>query len=407
MSECGWNNPGPYTNQIINNIDSKHKSSVSITILPLKSVPGLYTHCEPAQYGAQRGSWHHTWPFLQPIQLPSGHVKLSLHGFSIFFSQNKMTVRITSLNHITENFRFLSRTADEALVSPQDDATAVIKLFIPAKGIKWCVAGTHDIFDIDMGAQKRSTDRIEDHRLQAGFKIQDETVKLQDMKPAFLPIYDDDELEDPEHDFDKENLLGEPLFFEGEAWPLDASGRSFSFYAQFWDPDKFYGEFIQIFIADLETGGDAPEVYIRHLTQKDFDTKRVIRIPTPADVPNADLRHRLLARKSDYPMEIIGWEIRDTFYSAPVKERLTARGLGFKLPKKLHMIGYHTVEAPELIGTEEEDDIPLQLGGVPASAQGNDFSQDDVYFNDIYNSQWGDSGVLHYTSDGRGTGDMA
>lgn len=44
MFECGWNNPGPYTNQIINNIDSRHMISVSMTILPLKSVPGLYIH---------------------------------------------------------------------------------------------------------------------------------------------------------------------------------------------------------------------------------------------------------------------------------------------------------------------------------------------------------------------------
>lgn len=321
-----------------------------------------------------------------------------------------MTVHITSLNRISEHFRLVSRTASEALVSPQDDATAVIKLFAPAKGSKWYVAGTHDIFDIDLSSHGRSTDHIVDrrqvHDLVLKNGIDGATVKLQDMKPAFVPIYADEDLEDPDEDFNLENLLGEPVFFEGDAWPRDASGRSFSFYAQFWDPDRFYGEFIQIFIADIETGGDVPDVHIRHLTQTDFDTKRAMRIPTPADVPNGYIRERFLASRGEGPMQIIGWEIRDTFYSVPVRDLMEGLGFRFALPTKQRRVGNRMIAEREPISTEGESEIMFQLGGVPASTQGNDFSQDNVYFNNIYNGQWGDGGVLHYTADGQGTGDM-
>lgn len=227
------------------------------------------------------------------------------------------------------------------------------------------------------------------------YKDFDYDVPLSDLKPAYRPIYD----RGVTH-YTQENILGEPLFLSGDQWPLqDGRPMSFSIITvhsddiiwalaptinQFWDPSEPQ-TFVQLFMGDMEgnEGG-----LVKRINRREFESRPIVHIPTPSDYINKEETEAMI--RKGLRAQITGWTRLDTF------------DIG-NLPQEF----WDMLVDSRDYGTSADNHNILQLGGVPRSSQGLDLTDESVYYNNLYNTFFGDDGVVHMGDDGGTIGDMA
>jgi len=189
-----------------------------------------------------------------------------------------------------------------------------------------------------------------------------------------------------------QKILGIPLFFANDEWPM-YKGYPMSFYTQFIDPSMMNDalsvaprcELIQIYIADLHSddgvdGTGEKSAYIRKIPLIDIITKEIVIPKLPKT--NTDIVQKY-PDIFQYIGKITSWNYVNTFIHKHTNDDNTNI---FIDSYEFHENLYYNYG---VYATHQYIDCLLQIQGVPPTICQNDYlSENNTYYNSIYNGYW-------------------
>lgn len=218
--------------------------------------------------------------------------------------------------------------------------------------------------------------------------------QIQQFQSAYIPILqplpDDDQF--------KQKIGGHrPFFLKGDHWPTtqDLTNeklpkdqiRPLAFVMQFVDPRPNKNELVQVFFPDIDSEEFEANGNPVHLRFIGLDVPfNYIYIPEPANtIKNKGVY--------DQPQEIKSWLLRSEPNPQFVFDLLQQAGL----PEDAFDQVYQQIVPGGLNDT-------VKIGGYGESTQGIDYTE---FIHNLYNTHWGDAGVIHVSQDSKAYGDMA
>lgn len=180
-----------------------------------------------------------------------------------------------------------------------------------------------------------------------------------------------------------------PIFFEGESWPTGPSGQPMEFIMQFVDPRPNKNDLVRVFIID-EDGDIFAKLLLTSLNTP------VTVIPAASVAEPANVKH--ISQTYNVPKQIVGWDVYNEVSGQFIVNILEDFGITGGEE-------YNTVfdNILELVSPRENRGV-IKIGGFGESAQSLTYED---FIHNIYDTEWGDSGTIHITEDGKAEGDMA